>query len=70
MKAKSIRDMARHSPVLVEATTALLGQMLGPNVDQRARTVRSFNVADGTDDNHWWSLQDGDGFNDFLLVDF
>lgn len=60
---------ALNSPVLVETTTAFLRQVLGPNVDQSTGSVRSFDVADGTDNNDWWSLQDGDGFNDFLLVD-
>lgn len=55
-------------PVLVEATTALLGQVLGPDIDQSTQTEWSLDVANGTNNNHWWSLQDGNGFNDLLLV--
>lgn len=56
-------------PVLVEATTALLRQMLGPNVDGSTLTEWSLDVTDGSDDNHWRSLKNGDGLNDLLLVD-
>lgn len=55
-------------PVLVEATTALLRQVLGPDIDQSTQTEWSLDVADGTNNNHWWCLQDGNGFDDLLLV--
>lgn len=55
-------------PVLVEATTALLGQMLSPDIDQSTATEWCFDVANGTNDNHWWGFNDGDSFNDLLLV--
>lgn len=64
----SVQDF--NLPVLVETATALFGQVLGPNVDQSTWTVRCFDVADGTNNDNWWSFQDGDGFNNFLLVDF
>jgi hypothetical protein len=44
--------------------------MLGPNVDQSTWSMRSFNVTNGTDNNDWRCFKDGDGFNNFLLVDF
>lgn len=56
-------------PVLVEATTAFFGQMLSPNLDQRAATEWSFDVTDSTNNNHWWCFNDGDSFNNFFLVD-
>uniref|UniRef100_A0A2M4C3Y2 Uncharacterized protein n=1 Tax=Anopheles marajoara TaxID=58244 RepID=A0A2M4C3Y2_9DIPT len=56
-------------PVLVETTTALLGQMLGPDVAQSTRSERSFDVADGTDDHDRRCLQDSDGLQHLLLVD-
>lgn len=59
-----------NSPVLVETTTAFLGQVLGPDIDQSTWAMGGFNVSDGTNNDNWWSFQDGDGFNDFLLVDF
>lgn len=55
-------------PVLVEATTALLGQMLGPDIDQGTQTEGSLDVADGTEHNHGRGLQNGDGLHDLLLV--
>lgn len=60
---------AGYLPVLVEATTAFLGQMLSPDVDEGAHAEWSLDVADGTHNNHWWGFQDGHGLNDFLLVD-
>jgi len=59
----------RYIPVLVEATTALLGQMLGPHVDEGTQTEGSLDVADGTDHNHGRGLQNGDSLDHLLLVD-
>jgi hypothetical protein len=59
-----------NSPVLVETTTAFLGQVLGPDIDQSTWAMGCFNVSDGTNNDNWWCFQDGDGFNNFLLVDF
>lgn len=66
-KTKWRRDN-KYIPVLVEATTALFGQMLSPNINQGTQTEWSFNVANGTNNNHWWSFQNGNGFNNLLLV--
>lgn len=56
-------------PVLVEATSAFFRQMLGPNVDEGTVSEWSFNVTYGTDNNHWWRFQNGNGLNNLLLVD-
>jgi len=56
-------------PVLVEPTTTFLAQVLSPDQLEGTETVGSVNVADGTDNDHWWSFNDGDRFHDFLLVD-
>jgi hypothetical protein len=58
-----------NSPVLVESATAFFGQMLSPDIDQSAWSMRGFNVTNGSDNDDWRCLQDGDGFNNFLLVD-
>lgn len=56
-------------PVLVEATTALLRQMLSPDIDGSTLTEWSFDITDGSDHNHWWSFENGDCLDDFLLID-
>lgn len=56
-------------PVLVEATTAFFGQMLCPDIDESTTTERSFDVANGTNNNDWWSFNDGHSFDNFFLVD-
>lgn len=58
-----------YSPVLVEPTTALLGQMLGPHGGESAHAEGGLDVAHGSNDDHRGRLQDGDGLNDLLLVD-
>uniref|UniRef100_A0A2H1WYI1 SFRICE_007473 n=1 Tax=Spodoptera frugiperda TaxID=7108 RepID=A0A2H1WYI1_SPOFR len=55
--------------VLVEPTTAVLGHVLGPNSEQSAETMRSFDVTNHTNAHHWWRLDDGHSLYDLLLVD-
>lgn len=57
-------------PVLVEATTAFFRQMLSPDLDQWTATEWCFDVSNSTNNHNWWSFNDGDGFNNFFLVDF
>lgn len=42
--------------------------MFGPDGRERAEAARGFDVTNDTDDDHRRSLDDGDGFDDFLLV--
>jgi len=56
-------------PVLVETALALITEMLSPDGGQGAETTRSFNVTNNTDNNNWGSFNDGDSFNNFLLVE-
>lgn len=56
-------------PVLVETTTALFGQMLGPDIAEGTWSMWSFDITNGTDDDNWWGLENGYSFDDFLLVD-
>jgi len=56
-------------PVLVEATLALIGQMVGPDGGEGAETGGGLDVADDTDADHRGGLDDGDGLDDLLLVE-
>lgn len=56
-------------PIFVETTTALLRQMLSPNIDQSAKTEWSLNITNSTNHNHWWCLQNGHSLHHFLFVD-
>jgi len=56
-------------PVLVEASSAFFGQMLGPDGLEGSHPVWGLNVADDTDHHDRRGFDDGDGFNNFLLVD-
>ena len=56
-------------PVLVEGTLDGLLHVLGPDGGQGAETAGGFDVTDKADGEHGGSFDDGDGFNDFLLVD-
>jgi len=55
-------------PVLVESALDFIRKMTSPDGGQGAKAVWSSNVTDNTDNNHWRGLQDGDGFDGFLLV--
>jgi hypothetical protein len=56
-------------PVLVEATTTLFGQMLGPHVGESTWSVWGFDVTNGADNDNWRRVQNGDRLDDLLLVD-
>jgi len=55
-------------PVLVEASSDFLGEMLCPDGLEGPHAVRSFDVSDDADDHDGRCLDDGDGLDDFLLV--
>lgn len=55
-------------PVLVEASQNFFAQVSSPNGGQGAETLGGFDVTNNTDDDHRGSFNNGDGFNDFLLV--
>ena len=56
-------------PVLVEAATAVLAQVLGEDGLEGAQTLGRLDVADDADDDHWWRLDDGDRLDGLLLVE-
>lgn len=55
-------------PVLVEASQNFLTQVSSPHGGQSAETLGGFDVTNNTNDDHRGSFNNGDGFNDFLLV--
>lgn len=57
-------------PVLVEATLALLRQVLGPNGLESTHAFRCVNVSDKADDDHWRSFEHGHSLDNLLLVNF
>lgn len=56
-------------PVLVESSQSVLIQLLSPNSGQGSQSSRSVNVTNHSDHSHGGSLNNGDSFDDFLLVD-
>jgi len=55
-------------PVLVESTTNVIRQVVGPNSSQGAKTIGGFDVANNSNNNHRGSLKNSDSFNGLLLV--
>jgi len=55
-------------PVLVEATLNFLAQVLSPDGGQSAKTTRSLNISNQTDNDHGRSLDNGDSLNGLPLV--
>jgi hypothetical protein len=56
-------------PVLVESTLDGFVQVLGPDGGQGTETAGGFEVTNETDNVHGRALEDGDGFDGFLLVE-
>ena len=56
-------------PILVEATTAVLANVFSPDSSQSAQTLGGGNIANDSNNDHWWGLQDGHSLYNFLLVD-
>merc|ERR1719244_1133331 len=56
------------APVLVEATSALLTQMLGPDSLEGAKTTWCLDVTNNTNDHEGWGFYNGDSFHNLLLV--
>lgn len=57
-------------PVLVEATPALITQMLSKNCPESAQAIGSLNVTNNSHTNHWWCLNNSDCLNNLFLVGF
>mmetsp|Transcript_6991 Transcript_6991/g.11973 ORF Transcript_6991/g.11973 Transcript_6991/m.11973 type:complete len:255 (+) Transcript_6991:1010-1774(+) len=60
--------LLRLVPVLVEASSALIAQMLSPHRGKRSEATGSFHVADKADNDNRRNLEDCHCLNDLLLV--
>lgn len=56
-------------PVLVESSLELSGQVLSPDGGQSSETSGGFDVSDDTSNDDCGGFEDGDTFDDFLLVE-
>jgi len=59
----------RSVPRSVESSSALVAQMGSPDGSQSSKTLGGGNVSNDTNNDHGRGLDDGDGFDDLLLVD-
>jgi len=55
-------------PVLVEPSLELVGEGVGPDSAQSSKSLYSLDVSNESDNLEWWSFDDGNGLDDFLLV--
>ena len=55
-------------PVLVESASKIIRKMVSPDGCEGAKTVRSGDVSDNTNDDHRRGLEDSSGFDSLLLV--
>ena len=60
--------LLRAVPVLVESTLELIGKVGSPDSRKSAETAGGFYVANDTDDDHGWGLNNSDCLHDFTLV--
>lgn len=59
-----------HSPLLVESPSSVVAEEFRKDGFEGARSTRNVDVSNDTDDDRGRSLDDSDGFDDLLLVDF
>jgi len=57
------------APILIESSLEFSGQMLSPDGGQSSETSGGFNISDNTGNDDGGSFEDGDSFDDFLLVE-
>jgi len=57
------------SPVLVESSFALVGDVFSPDGFEGSESSWGFDVSDDTNANHWWAIDDGTWLDDFFLVE-
>jgi len=58
------------SPVFVESSFALVGDVFGPDGFEGSESSWGLDVSDNTNANHWWAIDDGTWLDDFFLVEF
>jgi hypothetical protein len=59
----------KNSPVLVESSSALLGQMFCPDRLECPHSMRGLDVTNDSDNHDGRSFDDGHGLDNFLLID-
>jgi len=57
------------SPVFVESSFALVGDVFSPDGFEGSESSWGFDVSDDTNANHWWAIDDGTWLDDFFLVE-
>jgi len=57
------------SPVFVESSFALVGDVFGPDGFEGSESSWGLDVSDNTNANHWWAIDDGTWLDDFFLVE-
>lgn len=55
-------------PVLVESSSTVLTKVLSKDGLKSSQSLGGFNVANHTDNHHWWSLKDSNRLHNLLLV--
>jgi len=58
------------SPVFVESSFALVGDVFSPDGFEGSESSWGFDVSNNTNANHWWAIDDGTWLDDFFLVEF
>jgi len=56
-------------PASVESSLGLVGNVVGPDGLDRSWSIGGLDVTGKSDDLEWWGFDDGDGFDNLLLVD-
>jgi len=57
------------SPVFVESSFALVGDVFGPDGFEGSESSWGLDVSDNTNANHWWAIDDGTWLDDFFFVE-
>jgi len=57
------------SPVFVESSFALVGDVFSPDGFEGSESSWGLDVSDNTNANHWWAIDDGTWLDDFFLVE-
>jgi hypothetical protein len=58
------------SPVFVESSFALVGDVFSPDGFEGSKSSWGLDVSDDTDADHWWTIDDGTWLNNFFFVQF
>jgi len=65
----SEREFLGLTPVFVESSLGLVADVLGPDGLEGSKASWGLNIADNTNSDHWWGIDDGDWLDDLLFVE-